>query len=281
MFETIIDGEPTGQTTETTDAVKSVSIANLVSVREGIRERFETVARLLNEARVMASGSGLGFPRMELEQHRLGRRELEGNDLAALMMKTVDAHGWNYLMKESGLLTFMDTAARSDWSEKVYELKTPELNAANIESTFASLYAARGDMLDRGVINVFRSLSWNYKTNLPHKFGKKIIVNRLASLWGPGNIYLSFNSSTCTALDDLDRVFHKLAKLPEPDHRDGWSNRLTTAERHKNPIADGQFFTVKWFKKGSGHVVFKNPESAEQLNRILARHYPNALPPSV
>lgn len=281
MFETIIDGVPHDHESDTTPPVKSVSIANLISVRDGIRERFETVARLLNEAREMAKGSGLGFPRIEMDHHQHGKHEMSGPTLAASLMKQVDATGWDYLMKESGLLTFMDTAARRDWSEKVYALNVPELTEANIGNTFASLHGLRGDMLDRGVINVFRSLSWDYKTNLPHKFGKKIIVNRLASLWGTGNRYLSFIGDTCSALDDLDRVFYKLASLPEPDHRDGWNCRLNAAQREKNPIADGRFFTVKWFKKGSGHVVFKNPADADKLNSILARHFPNALPPSV
>ena len=281
MFETIIDGETSDTPSSTTAPVKSVSITNLIQVREGIRERFETIARLLGEAQEMAKSAQVGFPRLEMENSRIGRVSMTGKDLATQMMRPVDAEGWQYLMKESGLLTFMDHKARRDWSEKVYALDTPTLTAENIEATFSSLHAARGDMMDRGVIALFRSLSYDYKANKPCFFGKKIIIDRLASLWGSGGCFMSFHSGTCETLDDLDRVFHKLAKLPEPDHRNGWYHRLSEAQQQKLQIADGPFFSVKFFKKGSGHVLFKDMDGVAKLNSILSRHHPDALPSPV
>lgn len=40
--------------------------------------------------------------------------------------------------------------------------------------------------IERGVINVFKGLSWDYKSSSPCQFDKKIIVNNLVSYnrWG-------------------------------------------------------------------------------------------------
>lgn len=62
----------------------------------------------------------------------------------------------------------------------------PEISEANILSTFEQLHQNKDDVFERGVINLFRGLSWNYKTNCPCKFGNKIIVNNLVrwDRWG-------------------------------------------------------------------------------------------------
>ena len=58
-------------------------------------------------------------------------------------------------------------------------------------------------MFDQGVIECFKKLSWAYKTNLPQKFGKRIIVSYLTYTYG-------INNNAADHLDDLMRVFHVL-----------------------------------------------------------------------
>ncbi|WP_289472880.1 DUF4942 domain-containing protein, partial [Klebsiella pneumoniae] len=91
-------------------------------------------------------------------------------------VRIIDTRGWDYLLSESALRTFMDAKAREQWNRQISEGDVPEFTVANIEATFAQLYGARGDMFERGVIECFRRLSWNYRTNQPFKFGKRIIV---------------------------------------------------------------------------------------------------------
>ncbi|ELZ8657404.1 DUF4942 domain-containing protein [Salmonella enterica] len=57
---------------------------------------------------------------------------------------------------------------------------------ANILSTFEQLHHNKQDVFERGIINVFKGLSWDYKTNNPCCFGKRIIVNGLVKhdRWG-------------------------------------------------------------------------------------------------
>lgn len=62
----------------------------------------------------------------------------------------------------------------------------PEISEANILSTFEQLHQNKDEVFERGVINVFKGLSRDYKTNSPCKFGSKIIVNNLVrwDQWG-------------------------------------------------------------------------------------------------
>ncbi len=146
----------------------------------------------------------------------------------------------------------------------------PELTAANIEATFVQLYGARGDMFERGVIACFRRLSWDYKTNQPLKFGKRIIVRYLFDHGSP-------NHRVTDELDDLIRVFCVLDGKPEPDHRHGAYCLVSDARQERRTEAENDYLRLRWCKNGNGHLTFRRPDLVDQMNLILAKHHPNAL----
>ncbi len=80
-------------------------------------------------------------------------------------------------------------------------------------------------MFERGVLQCFRRLSWDYKTNQPFKFGKRVIVTGLMTGGYAG-------SRATNELDDLMRVFHVLDGQPEADHRNGM-HALISGARHE------------------------------------------------
>lgn len=170
-------------TTATTDPVKSLSIANLLSMREGALQRVGQALTLLREASAMAARGHLAFPRIEVfcEDGGAVSHRLDESCLDTTMERHIDAGGWKYLMAESGLRTLMDAQARKDWDGKIMSGEVLPLNADNIRETFAALHAGRQDLFERSVINVFRALSWDYQTNKPCAFGRKIILRGLCT----------------------------------------------------------------------------------------------------
>jgi hypothetical protein len=267
--------------------VRSVSIENLLNQRDAVRVRLGQAIALLQEASGIARGARLGVCDVEValggrKQDRIrivgGYKEDAQQEILAVWMKAIDAGAWGYLMNESGLRSFMDAQARKKWDEAVHEHDVPELTQANIEATFETLHASRGDMFERGVLEVFRRLAWDYKTNTPFKFGKKIILNYLIDSYGkgPGKSYRS-NTSTTDELDDLDRVMHILDGKPEPDVRNGWAARMNASGLGNFAGAKGAYFSLQWYRKGTGHVVFDRMDLVEKMNQILTKHYPNAL----
>lgn len=261
----------------TSELVKSVSITNLTNQRAACIERVRQALDLLAEARDIASSAHLSWPRIEVAPSgRCHGATVPGGDAFERIRRELDAGGWAYLMRESGLRTFMDAQARRDWDSNLYEGKdVPALTPENVAATFTTLNESRADLFERGVINCFRRLSWDYKTNNPRKFGKRIIVNSLARTDGR---WLWFSHDTCSQLDDLARVFHVIDGKPEPDHRNGYWQRLEDAAKASAPIIQDDYCSVRWYKRGTGHLTFKRPDLVERLNQILAKHHPNALP---
>ncbi|EHN8932459.1 TPA: DUF4942 domain-containing protein [Klebsiella oxytoca] len=43
---------------------------------------------------------------------------------------------------------------------------------------------------------------------------------------------------------------------------------------------EDSYFTIRYFQKGTAHLTFKPPELVEKMNDIIAKHYPDQLPPA-
>ncbi len=148
---------------------------------------------------------------------------------------------------------------------------------ANILSTFEQLHLNKMDVFEHGIINVFKGLSWDYKTNSPCSFGKKIIVNNLVThnYWG-----FSLNWDwRRDQLAGLERMLFLLDGKPIPDNRGDVTIRLMDHIRD-NPskdIYEDDFFSIRYFQKGTAHITFKRYDLTEKMNGIIAKHYPGAL----
>lgn len=269
----------------TSELVPSISIANLLNQRAAVEALLVKGIDALRQAEAIAKGGQMGFPELSAtfsghEKTELSREYSSKNpdEILKKLMGAVDAGAWGNLMTQSGLMTFMDAKARSDWHRKIHAREVPTLTFENIEATFATLHGSRDELFERGVLEVFRQLNWNYKTNQPYRFGKKLILTRLFSCYGTGKArYLSTCSTSTNALDDLERVFNIFDELPEPDVRNGWYQRIAKHQRNTPMVASSEYFSLKWFMNGNGHIDFKRPDLVEKLNLILAKHYPGAL----
>lgn len=258
--------------------IPSVSVDAIIERRNAAAERIREMHRLYLEARsVVASLVGddsltLTY-RMAL-QNPSTHAYFEAEDGAERLIRSLDASMWDHLLDKSGLRSFMDATAREQWTKAIDNCDVPEFNRANIEATFQQLHGARGEMFERGVLALFRRLSWDYKTNSPVRFGKRIIRRLSSTTWS----YLC--PSDCDWLDDLIRVFSVLDGKPEPDHRQGAFTRLHAAGFPRGGVVDLGYLTVKGHKNGNAHITFARPDLVDQMNRIIAKHHPGALPPT-
>ena len=269
--------------------VKSVSIDNMLNQRNAVVEKIVAALDLLTEARDLAGAAGVGFPRFKIDEHRYAVYNMldpeSRGDAEKNIRLCIDSAGWAYLMNESGLRSLMDAKARSKWDESLQKGEFPELTKRNIEATFTNLHDSRGEMFERGVIEVFRHLSWDYKTNNPFRFGKRIIIRNLRNqvTGGRSDSYGYLNHRATDELDDLVRVFRVLEGEPEPDHRDSMWSRISKQERAEYRVGDenelqADYFHIRWFKNGNGHLTFSRADLVEKMNGILTKHYPGALP---
>ena len=176
----------------------------------------------------------------------------------------------------------MSSCQRDEWNSQLMSDTCPEITLDNVLATFRHLNASKMQTFEQGLIDVYRKLSWDYRTNNPCRLGKRIIIENLLYRWSNGRVTL--DCSGREALDDLVRPFYLLEGRNVPDFRSSigaqYGEFIGNGD-NVGKLLEGEYFTVRGYQKGTVHIVFKRPDLVEKLNDIIARHYPGSLPPRV
>lgn len=266
--------------TDHTDVICSTSIERIVTGRNAALTQIETLICQLNDITTLTRSIG-GKTALDWamkQDFRCGCWLMEKTETAMkAITRNLDRDIWRDLMKKSGMLSLIDARAREQWYNSLEKDDIPVVSEANILSTFEQLHHNKGEVFERRVINVFKGLSWDFKSNSPCKFGRKIIVSGLVKCdrWGFG---LNWGWQR-DRLADLERMLMILDGKPVPDNRADVTRRLGNhihENRHSTHYED-EMFMIKYLQKGTVHITFKRPELVEKLNDIIARHYPGTL----
>ncbi|EMG9278634.1 TPA: DUF4942 domain-containing protein [Enterobacter cloacae] len=263
--------------TDHSELICSTSIERIVTGRDAALKQIEQLIQQLDSISRLTSeiGGGTAQDWAMKAGHRYDNWLTEKTDKAMpAVTRNIDRSIWRDLMLRSGMMALMDAQARDQWHKNLEEGDLPAISEANILSTFEQLHLNKMDVFERGIINVFKGLSWDYKTNSPCSFGKKIIVNNLVThnRWG-----FSLNWGwRRDQLADLERMLFLLDGKPIPDNRGDVTIRLMDHIRD-NPskdIYEDDFFSIRYFRKGTAHITFKRCDLTEKMNDIVAKYYP-------
>lgn len=277
------------------DIISSISVDALVAQRDQIIASYDATVEAVDAIHATISDANTRFPIVpgDIERHlfempailvtksqydRQGGLDLVRDRVKAResFIAMIDSSAWGTLIDASGIRSFMSAKTRNDWDEAIYERRTAPFTKDYIESTIDDLMGNRVSMMEEGVIDVFRHLSEGFSTNQPQMFGKKVIVSWLWTNYSGG--WASVNNRVADELDDLMRVMSIMDGQPAPDHRYGFYSHITQADREKKTTFENEYLAIKWFKKaGTGHVTFKRLDLVEKLNKILSKHFPNAI----
>ncbi len=254
---------------KTSELIKSVAIDNLIATRNFILNKYFNAFELIHDVHDIIKNNSMYPPTINIGYESMYKLD----ESKKAIKKYIDKEFWNHLFDKSGVKDFMDSEAKRKLIEPLYgNGNIPDFIHENIISTFLDIYSKRNDMFERGVINLFKGLSWNYKTNQPFKFGKKIIINDALSdsPWS----YWSIKSYALDKLEDFQRAFCILDKKPVPDQKNSMSEKL---ERFSDDQWKGEYFDLKFYKKGTIHLTFNRYNLVDGMNKILSKYYPNAL----
>lgn len=266
--------------TDHTDVICSTSIERIVTGRNAALTQIEALLHQINDisTQTLSIGGKTALDWVMKQDFRCGCWLTEKPETAMkAITRNLDREIWRDLMQRSGMLSLMDAQTRDTWYRSLEYDNFPEISEENILSTFEQLHQNKDEVFERGVINLFRGLSWNYKTNCPCKFGNKIIVNNLVR-WDRWGLHL-ITGQQADRLADLERMLHLFSGKPIPDSRENIIIRLDDHIRSVQGKAcyEDERFSIRYFKKGSAHITFRKPELVDRLNDIIARHYPNVL----
>lgn len=258
----------------------STSIERIVTGRNAALAEIETLIQQLDDISALTSSVGGGKSNeWGVRQYRYDCWLMDKPETAIkAITQNIDRSIWKDLMNKSGMLALMDAQARDEWYNSLEKDNIPAVSEENILSTFEQLHQSKAEVFERGIINVFKGLSWDYKSNSPCKFGKKIIVDGLVQYdrWG----FHFRHGRRREQLADLDRMLNLLDGKPVPENRNDLSVRLDAhiCKQHASVYED-EYVEIRYFQKGTGHIIFKRSDLIDKMNEIVARYFPATLPP--
>ncbi|CNI43546.1 restriction endonuclease subunit M [Yersinia frederiksenii] len=266
--------------TDNTDVICSTSIERIVSGRDAALAQIEALIQQLGDISALTSTIGGGKSNeWGVRQYRYDCWLMEKPETAMkAITQNIDRSIWKDLMNKSGMLALMDAQARDEWYNNLEKDDIPAVSEENILSTFEQLHQSKAEVFERGIINVFKGLCWDYKSNSPCKFGKKIIVDGLVQYdrWG----FHFRHGRRREQLADLDRMLNLLDGKPVPENRNDLSVRLDAHIRKQNAsVFEDEYVEIRYFQKGTGHIIFKRSDLIDKMNEIVARYFPATLPP--
>jgi hypothetical protein len=194
---------------------------------------------------------------------------------------------WTSVFQQMEFNKWLDSKQQERFMRDVERDSTIPFTADNIKATLENVFLARHKLFEESVANVFDELtshhagntnvkSEGWKTNHGHKVTERMIFPR-----GCGYDYgrfscCSYNSSAATVYSDLDRVLCVLDAQP--------FDKCYTVHRaleHSFKLAgnggggfynqiDSEYFTGRFFKKGTVHLKWKRLDLLEAFNKTAA-----------
>ena len=235
------------------ESMVDIAIANYHQAQQEIQQ----ANRYLQKAMVSANKAGY--------RYYYSRHQYALND--RMEEQKLKQYVWRSLIEKTGIITLMDSETQRKM-DKDLETQPLELTKANILSVLQDLYNRRDAILADSLINVFRALTRQYKSNDPLKLSDKRVI-----IYVGQGVYRS--TQYTDKLTDLDRIFHFL---------DGQSMTTKRADTLGYLACYGQqdeiensYFRIKLFKNGNAHVYFKRPDLIDKCNRLIAYHHKNQL----
>ncbi|QXD01183.1 DUF4942 domain-containing protein [Klebsiella sp. PL-2018] len=271
------------------EVIPSVPVDRIVAQRNsGVTAILEGIELIRQGQAALADASGrswfAGLAQIVENSLCSDRSETRNAAIRRSLCRHADRDVWQRLMNDTGMFTLMSEAQRKEWDTQLYSDDCPEITLDNVIATFRQLNASKGETFEKGVIDVFRNLSWDYKTHNPCLLGKRIIIDSV--LDNHRGLYFSVRTYAQNRINDLARAFWVLDGKNVPDFRVSEGARLDEFISRGGAASVGEVFTCEYFticayKKGSAHITFTRPDLVEKVNDIIARHYPGALPPVV
>jgi hypothetical protein len=271
--------------------IKKESIVELTAHRERAIELYRRAAELMVEANKTAK---LAFPSQS--HGGIGRNDADFiagasnpdciDKFVKIATTKMDQSIWRHLVLSTGLGELMDNQARKDF-HKANDSSPAPATLDNVCATFFTKSAEAPEIFNRGLVNAFSHLAPGYKTNSAFKIGPKVIMDRAfdCMTWrGEGGVMhksLRWNHGMRAEdeLADVERVLRLLdGKAPVETRYGGIIGVIDAAVQEKKRTAEDEYFSIKWFEKGSMHITFKRLDLIAKANQIIAKHFGEVIP---
>lgn len=213
-----------------------------------------------------------------------------GNDFNGFI-EQFNKDAWTTLLNESKFQNYLTDKVKKEFVSNFQRQANLAFTKGNMMQMFSLLMQNGGQILDSCVLEVFDTMTQYYhenrtyiegwKTNDAYKVNMKVILPRYirhdVTSYSPFQLDYSYKDR----LDDIDRAMCYLTGFKMEDIKCmGDSLKDVMAKCNKGEAvkfeADSHFFKLKFFKKGTLHLEFKNKLLWEYFNCCASklRGYP-------
>lgn len=183
--------------------------------------------------------------------------------------REMDRSFWRRAFELTNFRLMMDAEAKAQFDRDL-DNNSPEFTMGAVTETFLSLAQDADMMFRRGLVNVFKGLCGDYKTNKkePFRIGEKIIISHAIGDGWSGCLKINWGREQM--INDIDRVFKVIAG-------DDYMPRSLESQLNesfmKGETFEDAFYKAKAFKNGNMHLWIKRQDILDQANILIAKHY--------
>lgn len=180
----------------------------------------------------------------------------------------IDRRAWRKLMSVTGLQKTFDRVAMEAF-DKSLETDPPEFTESNAAATIQGLMSEADTMFKRGLVELFRRLSGEYKSHSAFKINRRMILGGVRGFNG-----VAWDKHD--TINDLDRVLCELTGREFVPNRlvGEFDNALLTSG--EQVFEDGYIKSV-FYLNGNAHITIKDDALVDKINNIIAGWYGNQL----
>ena len=252
--------------------------------------------------------TGLSYLNKEAEEFNIQPEEFikvilenDQEDAKEETTKMIRKMVWSYVIKFCDMEQYLFSKHKEDFYNKLDKgSATLPFTKDNILQFLKNIFHNREEYLRKGIIDLFEEITSRHngnthhqegwKTNKNWKINKKIIVNwgvfsyeryNPRSYGGTGRAHGQFSmgySDGAGWLNDLDKIVRRI----EPSGIDGYTikgilenhfsnmGNVYIGDKFKNEV-ETHYFHLKFYKKGTLHITFKDEKLLKELNFMGAK----------
>lgn len=225
---------------------------------------------------------------------RIDDRDLDGNDARNRVLEKIRLKYWRAFGESPQLQAMLTSNLQSLYQETILELSHYDFNLYNVEAVNRQLQTQMSGAVEETILNLFDEFSqkhsWyaecnknihyynGWATNKAHKINKKVII----PLNGFDDYYrdqVNFRYGVGRKLRDIEMTLNYLDTGRTACSGLPIESLLEEAEAmQQSKNIDTKYFKVTFYKKGTCHLEFKDPELLRKFN-IFGSQRKGWLPP--
>lgn len=193
----------------------------------------------------------------------------------AVLRRALDRKCWASLLARTKLGSVMNAKQLEKVREDIEE-HAPELTHNRAMTTFMDMYVSKEEIFRSGLVDVFKSLSGNFKSHDAFKIQRRLILMGALSTYGW--------SSHSVGRDRLNDLWHYMSLLDGHDPTQVPYDEQPASIIEKgscNGVMEFEFdyFRIKTYLNGNVHIwLDKRPDLISEVNKLIAEHYGSTLP---